>query len=80
MVAVSKCKDITKLVNQLISGEGWSLKRGTKHPYHLVHKSGWKCPIPFSPSDHRAYLNLKSSTRKAITMGINATTIPCRIA
>lgn len=79
MVVVSKCKEITKLVNQLLATGGWSLKRGTRHPYHLVHISGWKYAIPWSPSDHRSYQNLKSDTRKAIAFGGWASAVPCRI-
>ena len=79
MVVVSKCKEIRTLVNQLLTGDGWSLKRGSRHPYHLVHKSGWKYAIPWSPSDHRSYQNLKSDVKKAIASGGWSSAIPCRV-
>lgn len=68
---ISNCKEIKELAKSLIAGGDWSLRTGKKHECHIEHKSGWKCPIPTSPSDRRAYLNFRSQVRRIAENGWN---------
>jgi len=54
-------KEIHKLVKEKVS-KGWYFKKGKKHGV-LIAPIGKKLIIPTSPSDYRAYYNLRSTIR-----------------
>lgn len=54
-------KDIQKLVLEMI-GKSWSFKNKRKHGV-LIAPTGQRVIIPSSPSDFRAYINLRSNLR-----------------
>lgn len=67
MVSVSKNKEISHFVDELVRGGEWMLSSGSKHKYHLLHvKSKIQFPIPGSPSDNRAFLNFRASARRVV--------------
>lgn len=52
-----------ELVLQLLS-RGWTIRRGRGGHYKLSHPSGKTVVVSRSPSDHRAWLNLRASIRR----------------
>ena len=80
MAFISKSKEITNFVRSLLESGDWKVEDGGKHIHHLTHKNGWRCPIPTTPSDNRAYLNFKTRTMRALRMDAAGMKIPCRLA
>ncbi len=62
MFHYSKCKKIDALVRSL-RAEGWGYRRGRKHGV-LISPNGSKLSVPSTPSDWRAFENLKSDARR----------------
>ncbi|TKB51198.1 hypothetical protein FCL40_01175 [Ferrimonas sediminicola] len=58
----SKEPGISALVKQFI-GKGWQFQKGRKHG-KLIAPWGRAAVIPATPSDRRAYLNLRSQLRR----------------
>ena len=60
MIVFSNQKDINKYVKRLLKHRPWVFVRRSSHVI-LKHESGRTLPVPFSPSDRRAFLNFKQA-------------------
>ena len=60
----SRCKSLNDFVRGLVQEPNWTLLPKKSKHYCLRHASGYKLPIPFSPSDRRAVLNFKADARR----------------
>lgn len=56
-------KDCAKLVKQARK-EGWRLVEGKQHPRLYPPDNGEFIVLPGSPSDHRAYKNVRAEMRR----------------
>lgn len=58
-------KEYRLIVNPFIENGTVTVDAGTKH-MRVVRADGHKCPIPWTPGDHRSLANFKSQFRRFV--------------
>ncbi|QSX34477.1 hypothetical protein JYB87_04295 [Shewanella avicenniae] len=65
MKRISNDKDIHNYISWLIKNHHWSYSKGKKHG-SLFSRTGKRITVPSTPSDCRAYKNLRKDIERVI--------------